>query len=204
MGADEKENTWKNPGVVLSVAEGNVTVVLDDKSLGVKELPPTRVLPKFDVDAKQPMESHTVNCKHCGKPYCGNPIHLQPSMTDPALGDLQRAGYVHEEGITDCGMTKKLLQKNKEDEEASLKFLRENMGDTKKCPKCKRVVAKNMGCKHMTCARPCLHQWCWGCMGDWTGIFKHEHCRGNGEHSQMALSSRAEQVSTLLEQARLA
>merc|ERR1711964_108802 len=147
---------------------------------------------KFDVDAKQPMEPHTVNCKHCGKTYCGNPIHLQPSVTDPALGDLQRAGYVHEEGISDCGINKTLQEQNKKDEEASLKFLRENLGDTKQCPKCKNLVAKDSGCKHMTCPTPCHHQWCWGCLQPWGPDemeghdVTHKYCGGNGAKSQMA------------------
>ena len=35
--------------------------------------------------------------------------------------------------------------------------------NTKKCPRCNKVINKDAGCQHMTCDR-CKHQFCWLCM----------------------------------------
>ncbi|CAI0465473.1 unnamed protein product [Linum tenue] len=41
--------------------------------------------------------------------------------------------------------------------------------NTKPCPKCSRAIEKNEGCMHMRCAAPCRHEFCWVCLGSWTG-----------------------------------
>ncbi|XP_075078462.1 putative E3 ubiquitin-protein ligase ARI8 [Nicotiana tabacum] len=40
---------------------------------------------------------------------------------------------------------------------------------TKKCPKCKNAIEKNMGCMHMTCR--CLYQFCWLCLEEWVTCY---------------------------------
>jgi ubiquitin-protein ligase len=37
----------------------------------------------------------------------------------------------------------------------------------KPCPKCKKPTHKYRGCNHMTCKKPCGHQYCWVCLKDY-------------------------------------
>ncbi|KAK1354659.1 RBR-type E3 ubiquitin transferase [Heracleum sosnowskyi] len=41
------------------------------------------------------------------------------------------------------------------------------LANTKPCPKCEVPIEKNSGCMHMTCKRPCHHEFCWICLGPW-------------------------------------
>ncbi len=39
---------------------------------------------------------------------------------------------------------------------------------TKKCPKCRNPIEKNLGCNHMTCKHSgCNFEFCWLCLDDW-------------------------------------
>jgi hypothetical protein len=40
---------------------------------------------------------------------------------------------------------------------------------SKPCPKCDTPIQKIEGCKHMTCAAPCRHEFCWVCEKPWRG-----------------------------------
>jgi len=71
----------------------------------------------------------------------------------------------------DCERLEQWLSKCDEDNE-NLKWMKSH--STKRCPKCKAIIEKNMGCNHMTCRNPgCGHEFCWLCFGDWRG---HQGC----------------------------
>ena len=40
------------------------------------------------------------------------------------------------------------------------------MKGASRCPNCRVLIEKNLGCKHMTCTQ-CKHEWCWICGGLW-------------------------------------
>ncbi|KAK2989979.1 hypothetical protein RJ640_004142 [Escallonia rubra] len=63
----------------------------------------------------------------------------------------------------DCDTRAKWIRKNS-DESENMNWIIANL---KPCPKCKRNIEKNKGCNHMTCGPPCLHQFCWICIGSW-------------------------------------
>jgi len=43
----------------------------------------------------------------------------------------------------------------------------------KRCPTCKNWIERNGGCSHMTC-RQCRFEFCWWCMGKYTGTYTME------------------------------
>jgi len=45
------------------------------------------------------------------------------------------------------------------------------LANSKPCPKCKRPIEKNQGCMHITCTPPCKFEFCWLCLGAWSGHF---------------------------------
>lgn len=76
----------------------------------------------------------------------------------------------------DCEETKGVSYNTNEKE---LKEKLENekylVDHTKPCPKCQSPTEKNDGCAHMTCKK-CQHQYCWICLGDWTGHTDNYNC----------------------------
>lgn len=69
----------------------------------------------------------------------------------------------------DCDTVVKWIKKNK-CEAQNVEWI---LAYTKPCPKCKRAIEKNMGCMHMTCNSSCGHEFCWTCLGPWSG---YHHC----------------------------
>lgn len=69
-------------------------------------------------------------------------------------------GVPWHDGMT-CAQYDQHLKSN-EEEQQNQNFLREH---TKRCPKCKVPIEKNLGCDHMTCTR-CRHQFCWLCLSE--------------------------------------
>jgi ariadne-1 len=63
----------------------------------------------------------------------------------------------------DCTTVAKWVLKNSSEAENVTWIL----AKTKPCPKCKRPIEKRDGCMHMTCGRPCRHEFCWLCLGSW-------------------------------------
>ncbi|KAL5201283.1 hypothetical protein ABZP36_035637 [Zizania latifolia] len=63
-----------------------------------------------------------------------------------------------------CETVRAWLEKNALESETASWVL----ANTKHCPKCRRPIEKNRGCMHMTCHPPCLHEFCWLCLGSWT------------------------------------
>uniref|UniRef100_A0A0E0QV12 RBR-type E3 ubiquitin transferase n=1 Tax=Oryza rufipogon TaxID=4529 RepID=A0A0E0QV12_ORYRU len=65
------------------------------------------------------------------------------------------------------------------------------LANTKHCPKCRLPIEKNRGCMHMTCRPPCLHEFCWLCLGPWSDHRSSEYyncnvydaAKANGEAS---------------------
>jgi len=71
----------------------------------------------------------------------------------------------------DCERLEQWLIRCDEDNE-NLKWMKAH--STKRCPKCKAIIEKNMGCNHMTCLNPgCGFQFCWLCFAAWEG---HQGC----------------------------
>ncbi|EEY17142.1 ariadne-1 [Verticillium alfalfae VaMs.102] len=67
-----------------------------------------------------------------------------------------------------CSLVKLWLKKCADDSETA-NWISAN---TKECPRCNSTIEKNGGCNHMTC-RKCKHEFCWMCMGLWSGT-RHE------------------------------
>uniref|UniRef100_A0A0D9XGP3 RBR-type E3 ubiquitin transferase n=1 Tax=Leersia perrieri TaxID=77586 RepID=A0A0D9XGP3_9ORYZ len=63
------------------------------------------------------------------------------------------------------------------------------LANAKHCPKCRLPIEKNQGCMHMTCRPPCLHEFCWLCLGSWVehkdpnfdSCNVYEQAKANGE-----------------------
>ncbi|KAF7132220.1 hypothetical protein RHSIM_Rhsim09G0029900 [Rhododendron simsii] len=71
----------------------------------------------------------------------------------------------------DCDTVAKWITKNSAESENTNWIL----AYTKPCPKCKRPIEKNHGCMHMTCRAPCRFEFCWLCLGAYSG---HGQCNG--------------------------
>ncbi|CAH9072171.1 unnamed protein product [Cuscuta europaea] len=89
-------------------------------------------------------ESPDVIC-HCGNFFCWN-------CTEEAHRPV------------DCETVGKWILKNNAESENTNWIL----AYTKPCPKCKRPIEKGEGCMRMTCKAPCLFQFCWLCLNDWS------------------------------------
>ena len=63
----------------------------------------------------------------------------------------------------DCETVAKWQLKNSSEAENTAWLL----VNTKPCPKCGKAIEKNQGCMHMTCRKPCGHEFCWMCLGTW-------------------------------------
>lgn len=88
-------------------------------------------------------ESYDVTCS-CSHSFCWNCIQ-----------ELHRP--------VDCQTVERWNLKNSNESENTTWIL----AYTKNCPKCKRAIEKNQGCNHMTCGKPCGHEFCWLCLHDW-------------------------------------
>ncbi|KAG6742507.1 hypothetical protein POTOM_053379 [Populus tomentosa] len=64
----------------------------------------------------------------------------------------------------DCGTVEKWILKNSAESE-NMNWI---LANSKPCPKCKRPIEKNQGCRHMTCTPPCKFEFCWLCLGAWS------------------------------------
>ncbi|KAK7822224.1 putative e3 ubiquitin-protein ligase ari8 [Quercus suber] len=83
-------------------------------------------------------------CCHCNNGFCWN-----------CMDDAHRP--------VDCETLAKWQLKNSS-EAPNTSWLLVN---TKPCPKCGKAIEKNQGCMHMTCMKPCRHEFCWLCLGPW-------------------------------------
>ncbi|KAK9989329.1 hypothetical protein SO802_029568 [Lithocarpus litseifolius] len=83
-------------------------------------------------------------CCHCNNGFCWN-----------CMDDAHRP--------VDCETVAKWQLKNSSEAENTAWLL----VNTKPCPKCGKAIEKNQGCMHMTCRKPCGHEFCWMCLGTW-------------------------------------
>lgn len=115
------------------------------------------------------LEKHgrSVTCK-CGHTFC-----------------FQCSGNAHDPLW--CEMLAKWIKKNRDDSETS-NWISVN---TKECPKCKANIQKDGGCNHMVCKnKACKMQFCWVCLGAWTG---HDPYRCNRFNEDDAKGARENQ-----------
>ncbi|KAM3742155.1 hypothetical protein ACB098_07G049500 [Castanea mollissima] len=83
-------------------------------------------------------------CCHCNNGFCWN-----------FMDDAHRP--------VDCETVAKWQLKNSSEAQNTAWMLI----NTKPCPKCGKPIEKNQGCMHMTCMKPCKHEFCWLCLGPW-------------------------------------
>ena len=83
-------------------------------------------------------------CCHCNNGFCWN-----------CMDDAHRP--------VDCETVAKWQLKNSSEAHNTAWMLI----NTKPCPKCGKPIEKNQGCMHMTCMKPCRHEFCWLCLGPW-------------------------------------
>uniref|UniRef100_A0A0E0B6I8 RBR-type E3 ubiquitin transferase n=1 Tax=Oryza glumipatula TaxID=40148 RepID=A0A0E0B6I8_9ORYZ len=75
-----------------------------------------------------------------------------------------------------CKTVAKWVEKNSSESETATWLL----AHTKHCPKCRLPIEKNLGCMHMTCRPPCLHEFCWICLKPWRGHAACSRYQPNG------------------------
>jgi len=112
------------------------------------------------------------NIKWCPRAGCGNAVKSDVKSISEAQCScgfkfcFKCNGEAHAPAT--CLMMKAWLKKCQDDSETS-NWISAN---TKDCPKCNSAIEKNGGCNHMTC-RKCKYEFCWICMGNWSG---HSSC----------------------------
>merc|ERR1719238_513968 len=103
--------------------------------------------------------------KYCPTPGCGAVVVNSDLATYPEVtcGSCVKRWCFNctEEPHRPANCDQVLAWKEKgDDSDLTALWIKAN---TKKCPRCNKVINKDAGCQHMTCDR-CKHQFCWLCM----------------------------------------
>ncbi|XP_033511919.2 probable E3 ubiquitin-protein ligase ARI8 [Nicotiana tomentosiformis] len=110
-------------------------------------------------------------CKWCPAPGCKNAVKIFDILSEnyDVICDCSNVFCWNcldeNHRPIDCDTIAKWRIRNLEEAENTNWIL----AFTKKCPKCKNAIEKNMGCMHMTCR--CLYQFCWLCLEEWVTCY---------------------------------
>ncbi|XP_040383503.1 probable E3 ubiquitin-protein ligase ARI5 isoform X1 [Oryza brachyantha] len=96
--------------------------------------------------------NYDISCK-CKFSFCWNPLVKKMQCGEDAHRPVS------------CDTVSKWILKNSAESE-NMNWI---LANSKPCPKCKRPIEKNQGCMHMTCSPPCKFEFCWLCLGEWSG-----------------------------------
>ncbi|GJS27496.1 probable E3 ubiquitin-protein ligase ARI8 [Tanacetum coccineum] len=117
------------------------------------------------------VESSQKKIKWCPGPGCDYAVEYDDNFEDDNYDVSCNCKFVYcwkcmedAHSPLDCETVGKWVLKNTAEAENTTWIL----AYTKPCPKCKKSIEKNEGCMHMTCRKPCGHQFCWLCLGPWS------------------------------------
>jgi ariadne-1 len=153
----------------------------------IRKFTSAEIYAKYTAFVSKSFVEDNPNIKWCPRAGCGNAVKSDVKSISEAQCScgfkfcFKCNGEAHAPGT--CNMMKEWLKKCQDDSETS-NWISVN---TKDCPKCNSAIEKNGGCNHMTC-RKCKHEFCWICMGNWSG---HAACNKFVEDSNKSMDRAA-------------
>jgi len=153
----------------------------------IRKLTSPEVYSKYTAFVSKSFVEDNPNIKWCPRAGCGNAVKSDVKNISEARCScgfkfcFKCNGEAHAPGT--CTMMKAWVKKCQDDSETS-NWISVN---TKDCPKCRSAIEKNGGCNHMTC-RKCKYEFCWICMGNWSG---HASCNKFVEESGKSMDRAA-------------